>query len=288
MNKKIVTLILLPLTLFLKAQLPQTDIYIYEVKKTKTAVLLHKGENFTKRFGYNNQPYFLSDSKNVIFVSEQDDKQTDVFNYEIKTKKTTQITHTKTSEYSPMISPDGKTISVEMVEPDSTQRLWLLNMDGTPLRSFAQKEDSIGYYCWLNSDSILFYKLSNPHSLHAYGLTQQKDVWLADNITRAFKPINKYSFFYVIKEKDKTTIRVYDSRLKKSIDYADAKIENEDFIWDKDFGLMKSDGTKIMRYNPEIKTWLEVADFSGHDVKKITRFAFSPNGKYLAIVNQKK
>ncbi len=270
-----------------KAQLPETDIFLYEIKKTATTVILHKGENITNRAGYDNQPFFMPDNKTILFVSIKEDKQADIYKYEIKSKKITPLTHTTTSEYSPVLSPDGKSISAVVVETDSTQRIWSVKPDGSSQSLLTEQEDSIGYYTWLNNDTLLFYKLSDPHSLHAYSLSQHKDVWLADNITRSFKACDKNTFFYVLKEKDKNTVRHYDIRIKKSSEYAVAKAENEDFIWDKTLGLVKSEGAKLLRYKPEIKTWLEIADFSGAGVAKITRFAFSANGRYLAFVSNK-
>ncbi len=288
MNKKICSLfsILLLITRGF-AQLPDSDIYLYEVKKKGHTLMLHKGENVTKRSGYDNQPFFMPDNKSFIYVSIQAEGQADVYRYELRSKKSVQVCHTTQSEYSPVLCPDGKHLSVVMVEKDSTQRIWQMNTDGTGSTVLTEREDSIGYYCWLNKDSILFYKLSNPHSLHAYSLSQQKDTWLADNITRSFKPCDKYSFFYVLKEKDRNLIMRYDTRLKKATVYATAKPDNEDFIWDKELGLIKSEGSKLLRWQPELKTWVEVAEFSGAGIGKITRFTFSANGHYLAIVGNK-
>lgn len=294
--------VFIPLLVFtatlLKAQMPESDIWLYEIKKTPTGIILHKGMNITNRPGYDNQPHFSPDNKLLYFVSVREDKQADIYNYNIGNKKTVQLTHTPESEYSPTVTPDKKSLACVVVLTDSSQIVLPLDIKTGYAASYPDHKtrfedkqisafDSVGYFSFLNADTVLYYKLSNPHSLHARSISKGTDVVIAENITRAFKPALKNNFFYVVKEDKKNTVRMYDVRLKKSEEYAAAKTENEDFSWDKTLGLIKSDGSKLMRYNPEIKTWVELGDFSAAGISKITRFAISPNGRFLALVSNK-
>ena len=269
------------------SQLPNSDIYLFTVKRIKNTIIVKNGENITKREGYDNQPFFTPDNKSLLFVSIKEDKQSDIYKYELGSKKIKQITKTPVSEYSPIITLDGKFISTVVVESDSTQRIYKYDISGKINPILVMDEDSVGYYTWLNKDSILYYKLTSPHSLYLYDIKNKHAEWIANEPTRSFKPIMNFSFFYCVKEKNENKVRFYNMRLKKSEEYVVVKKENEDFSWDKILGLLKSDGTKIMRYNDDIKTWVEMADFSAFGVGKITRFALSPNGRYIAIVGNK-
>lgn len=272
---------------FAHAQLPESDIFLFEIKRTGNTVIVKKGENITKRPGYDNQPSFTPDNKSMLFVAIKEDNQADIYSFSLGSKKTTQITFTKESEYSPVILPDKKTFSAVVVEADSTQRVWTYDLAGKQKPVPVMPEDSVGYYSWINKDSIIYYKLTSPHSLHVFDIKNKKDTWITNEPLRSFRPIKNFSFFYGTKEKSGNTVRIYNMRLKRSEEYAIVKTSNEDFIWDKTMGLIKSEGSKIMRYNDDVKTWVELADFSAFGINKITRFAFSPNGRWLAVVNNK-
>jgi hypothetical protein len=277
------------------AQLPDTDIWLYKLGKTKKGVILKEGKNITSRPGYDNQPYFTSDGRSVYFVSIREDKQSDIYRYDLRSKKIIQVTKTATSEYSPMLTPDEKKMSVVMVETDSTQRLWTFDYNVKNETLLTEKNetllienvDSVGYYAWLNKDSLLYYKLTEPHSLHALSVSTGKDAWICNAPTRAFKPTKNRNFFYVIKGKDGNEVRIYNYKLKKTEVLTTVKPETEDFIYDKNLGLVKSEGSKLMRFDERLKMWMEVADFSSSGIKKITRFAISNDGRWLAIVDNK-
>ena len=287
MKKLLVGILTIILSKVSVAQLPESDIYLFEIKKTGNTVIVKKGENITNRPGYDNQPAFNPDGKSLLYVSIKEDKQSDIYSYSLGSKKVKQLTATPVSEYSPIVTPDGKHYSAVVVEADSTQRVYKYDLQGKTGTSLVMEEDSVGYYYWLNKDSILYYKLTSPHSLHVYDIKNKKDAWIANEPTRAFRPVKNFSFFYCTKEKTANVVRIYNTRLKRSEEYATTKSGVEDFIWDKTMGLIKSDGSKIMRYNDEFKTWVELGDFSAFGINKITRFAFSANGKWLAVVSNK-
>src|SRR4051812_9271744 len=96
---------------------PSSDIVIVEIKKHhdfKThADELSFGapKRITDFVGYNNQPYFMADGRSVLYTSNRN-KQTDIYRYDVASGKTTQVTDTSESEYSPTLMPDGKNISV--------------------------------------------------------------------------------------------------------------------------------------------------------------------------------
>ena len=56
---------------------------------------------------YNSNPYFSPDDKYIIYNAYRD-FETDIFTYNIESKKITNITNTKVSESNPIWSPDGK------------------------------------------------------------------------------------------------------------------------------------------------------------------------------------
>jgi WD40 repeat protein len=275
------------------AQAPDSDIWLFEIDKTEKDIQFKKGINATNNPGYDNQPFFSPDNRQLLFTSIREGTQSDIYRFDLRSKKTTQITKTKVSEYSPMMTPDLAFISVVVVEQDSSQRIWKFKNTSTkneiPTTELQEQLvdgnlDSVGYYWWLNNDSLIYYKLTQPHSLWVADLKSQKHVFLCQDPTRSFRVSGYKKFIYGFKGKDKSQIREYDWRTMHSTLITEVALESEDFIWHQQLGLLKSEGKKLMRFDGDKKVWLELADFSSFEMKKITRFAFSPNGKWLAVV----
>jgi hypothetical protein len=268
------------------AQLPETDIWLFKIEKKDRHYFYSNPLNVTHRKGYDNQPSFSTDGKSILYVSIGDDKQADIYSYDIKKKQAINLTKSEVSEYSPTIIPSHLGFSTVVVEKDSSQRIWQYNLDGTFDKIIAETTDSIGYHTWLNKDTMLYYKLTQPHSLRAVNLKNSEDVWICDNPSRAFKKIGKGSqFIYAIKDSTKIHYRIYNPTLRESKLYATAIGVNEDFIWHQEFGLVISDNSDLKKYNEQTKTWDILFSFSNVGIKRITRFNFDSKTKQLVIVD---
>lgn len=283
LNRLVIFLICVPVFVF--SQLPETDLWLFKIKTENKQLQLGEGKNITARKGYDNQPFFTPDDKHILYVSIRDDKQADVYSYEIAKEQILQLTKTKVSEYSPIYTPDNKAISCVVVEADSTQRLWLYDLSGAAIKCFNEGIDSIGYYNWLSKDTLLYYKLTEPHSLRAYYKFNGQDVWIANSPSRAFKKTKGNVFIYAIKDTVSIQYRMYNTIIKRSDIYANHISKNEDFVWNINLGLLKSEGTQILRYDEKASSWLTLFDLKSVGIKKITRFAFDSKNKQLVIVD---
>ena len=268
------------------AQMPETDIWLFKIDKKDGKFVYSNPLNINNRAGYDNQPVFSSDDKSILYVSIDNSQQADIYRYDIKTKLHVNVTKTQVSEYSPTIMPGGSGYSSVVVEQDSAQRIWEYSLTGSFVKISHQGTDSVGYHTWLNKDTLLYYKLTNPHSLRVLDLTSDKDSWICDNPTRAFKKIeNSSRFIYGVKETSSIQYRIYDPVLRESKFYATHNSLSEDFIWHPELGLIKSENAELLHYNEQSKTWEVLFSFSGIGVKKITRFVFDSKSKQLAIVS---
>jgi hypothetical protein len=286
MKKTIVFLSFISLKIF--SQLPETELFLANVEIKNNLIKIKSAEKISSHKGYNNQPCFINKDAEILFAADvASDNKTHICDYNISSKKTERLGITNTSEYSPNPLPNKKDFSVVMVEEDSMQRVWVFNLPkGDNKYCLSQQTDSVGYYTWLGNDSILYYKLSKPHSLHVLNTKTNQDVWLCDNPARSFKKINSTTFFYVIRNEKQNTVYVFDIRTKKATEFAaDNNIVNQDYNWHPILGLLKSEGGKLFRYAKDTKVWVELVDFSSFGIKKITRFAISDNGKYIAFVS---
>jgi hypothetical protein len=267
-------------------QLPETDIWLFKISEKDNKYIYSNPLNITHRAGYDNQPIFTADNKSILYVSIGNDKQADVYQYTISKKQSLNMTKSDVSEYSPTILSNGLGFSAVVVEKDSTQRVWKFNLDGTFSSIAHQGTDSVGYHTWLNNDTLLYYKLTNPHSLRVLNLKTNEDVWICNNPCRAFKKVgNSSQFIYAIKDSGSVVFRIYNPALRESKIYTTYSSTNEDFIWHSELGLIKSENSDLLRYNEQTKSWEILFSFSNLGIKKITRFVFDSKTKQLAIVS---
>jgi len=268
------------------AQLPETDLWLFDLEKKENVYQAVNPRNITNRPGYDNQPAFTTDGRSILYVSIRGDGQADIYRYDIKSKLQTNLTKSKVSEYSPTILPDESGFSVVVVEADSTQRVWMMAFDGSFMKFASDVTDSVGYHSWLNADTLLYYKLTEPHSLHALSLKTGRDVWICDQPSRAFRKTGAGSqFIYAIKTGNALEFRIYKPATKESRVYASYPSPNEDFVWHPELGLVKAENADLLRFHEKTGKWETLFSFAGAGIKKITRFAFDPKTKRLVVVN---
>lgn len=273
-------------SLTLSAQMPETDIWLFKIEQKEGKYVYSNPLNVTHRTGYDNQPTFSLDGKSILYVCIDSTKQADIYQYSISKKTSVNLTWSDVSEYSPTILPNKLGFSCVVVEKDSSQHVELFEANGIHPKICPLYGDSVGYHTWLNADTLLYYKLTEPHSLRVLDIKSNKDVWVCDYPTRAFKQIGKSSrFIYGIKDSVSTQFRMYNPALRESSLYATYPSLNEDFIWHTELGLIKSEDSDLLKYNEQAKTWEVLFSFSNLGIKKITRFVFDAKNKQLAIVS---
>ena len=165
---------LLP-TVYCSAQLPDCDIFLLDIKDSAGQISFRNPVNITNRKGYDNQPAFSPDGKYLLYSSQKDSAgQTDILKYDLQSKTISPFTKTPTSEYSPTFTPDGKSISVVMVESDSAQRLWKFPLAGGEPTCVMKNVASVGYHAWINKDSVALFILTKRSEEHTSELQSQR------------------------------------------------------------------------------------------------------------------
>ena len=177
-------------------------------------------------------------------------------------------------------------MSVLHVTLDSIQAVKLLDLKTfTITNSNFSSFDSAGYYHFLNADTVLYYKLTEPHTLRYFVNSTKEDGFLGEHPCRTFKTVNRHSFMFGVKDSSSTRYFLYDVRLQKASLYASINSVNEDLIWHPIHGLLVSHQATILKYDPLQQKWDVLYDLSTFGIKKITRFCFDKKNKYLVVVN---
>lgn len=274
-------------TAYCFSQLPDCDIWLLNIKDSMGQISFHNPVNITNRKGYDNQPVFSSDGKYILYSSQRDSGgQTDVYKYDLTAKQITRFTKTPTSEYSPTIMPDGKNISVVMVEKDSTQRLWKFPLAGGVPVCIMKNIDSIGYHCWINKDSIAIFVLTKPSfTLQEANINSQKTKVIADSIGRCMK-MKDGNLWYATKSGHFRN--VYEFDLKSKTPLIKGMIESEDFLLrGKNEIWSVSDNSILSGYMNSKAGANEVVNLEQFGITNPARIAISPDGKKLAVVSVK-
>jgi len=272
---------------------PASDIFVIEVgsKRNKETEDLEPNFSEPKKItdyaGYNNQPFFLPDGHKILYTSIRN-SQADIYQYDLKSGKTTQVTSTPESEYSPTLMPDGKNISVVRVEKDGTQRLWKFPLTGGgALSLILENVKPVGYHHWIDDHTLALFVLGStgkPNTLQIADTRTGKSEIVAENPGRILRKVpdrNQFSFVHKISDQH-WEIKYFDMRSHTIASFVETLPGVEDYAWLNGALLMGKD-SKLYAVRPFTgRKWTEVGDLSKSGIKRITRIAVS--GNRIAIV----
>ncbi len=276
----------------LHAQLPNTQVYVFDVAVKDTTVTFTKPQYLTafNQRGYNNQPYFLD--RNVLLLSVQlpEMQQPDIFSFDLNNRTQTRMTRTLAGEYSPKGMGDGRRFSAvrqEYIGRDTVLRLWEfptnLQDNGRPVFKYI---NGIGYYEWLNSQQLALFLVGSPNTLALASADTDRPRTLATSVGRCFRRLPNGNLAYVSKETPSWTIvekNLY--RLTEAPRIITTCVSGtEDFAVLRDGSYLMAGGSKIYRYDPiRSPEWKEVVDLRFYGIRNISRMETNGFGK-LAIV----
>ncbi len=268
------------------AQLPDTDIFLADIKYDLGKISFSNLVNLTNRNGYDNQPSFTPDGKSLLYVSVMDSIQSDIYQYDFRTKNKFRMTRTPESEYSPSYSPDARTISAVRVDGDKGQRFYNFPLKDITHPVFVKHTDSIGYYCWLNDSMLSMFILGNTFTLEILNVRTSERKLIASDIGRCMKlSPDKKNLFFVIKQNGRFwgIFRMDVQSLQLTRVITTLK-ENEDFAILPDGTLLMGSEGKLFKFKPDAdKDWQMIADFTS-TMKAFYRIAINPKGDRIAFV----
>ncbi|HEY0971408.1 MAG TPA: M20/M25/M40 family metallo-hydrolase [Gemmatimonadales bacterium] len=273
----------------LGAQAPDTEIFLAPLRIENGAAVVGTPVNVTNRAGYDNQPSFTPDGRAILYASQRDG-QTDVYRYGIGDRRTTQVTDTPESEYSPSVAPDGQSITMVRVEADSAQRLWQLPLTGRRAPHLLLPEvKPVGYYAWADRTTLALFVLGGegaPNTLQVARRGQSRTDTILSGIGRSLHPVpgkKTVSFVHaaaaprVIIELDPSTGSL--RRLGMPL------MGSDDFAWLDRSSILMARGSELYQLRVDGEgEWTKVADLAAPEIGTITRLAVSPRGDWLALV----
>lgn len=268
---------------------PDSDIFLAQILRSGDSLSLSAAQNITQRDGYDNQPAFLTDATALLYTAIDASGQADIWRYELRTRRSTRLTHTAESEYSPTMMPGSTRFSVVRVERDSTQRLWSFRLDGSDPQLVLEALAPIGYHAWLDQFRVAVYVLGTPSTLHVLRRDGSEDEVRASHIGRTIQRVPAQDWYsFVQLDSTRTPWIVAQpfaggavSRLVRLPD------DDEFYTWAPDGTLLSASNGAIVRWNGvsgEGSAWVPVPSASGIPARNISRLAVSPDGRWLAFV----
>ena len=238
-------------------QPPAPEVFLAQVDPSGRG--LHSWVNISQSPGYDNQPSFLPDSSAVLFSSNRDGKQTDIYRYDIAKQSLTQLTKTAEPEYSPIVTPDGRTFSVIRVEPGDVQRLWRFNLDGSNPRLVLETIQPVGYHVWTDATHLALFILGakgSPATLQFADTTTGTASVIASGIGRSILNRPKTGTVSFVTTGASRMIREFDPKSLSATGDIVAPLEgSQDAAWLPDGRLLMAAGTKISVWTPGSAGW---------------------------------
>ncbi len=270
--------------------LPNSNVYLLELEY-RDSILLFKNPQFLtnfNKFGYNNQPAFISNSELLLTVGMNNENQTDIYLLDLDKKQKMRLTKTAESEYSPKPTLDKLFFSVVRVETDAdrSQRLWQYPLDrkdaGKPVFKYLR---GIGYYHWLDRFKVALFNVASTNYLSIGDTRDESTKHLSPNVGRCFQtsPNGRLVFVHKLTD-DRWVIKAMDKNTLNVEEIAPTLPGSEDFVILSDGSLLMGKGSRLYTLHPlKNSEWKEVVDLKNIGIYNVSRMALSSDGK-LAVV----
>jgi hypothetical protein len=264
---------------------PATDIYLAPIKLMPMAPAMGPARVATENpGGYDNQPFFGPDARAMLFTSNRDGKQTDIYFVELMTRQIRQFTSTPESEYSPTVMPDDAGISVIRVETDGTQRVWRFDEQGAKPAIVARDVKPAGYHAWVDGKRLAVFVLGQPPTLQIVDVASGKATVIARDVGRSIhrRPESgTISFAHRVDGRWVVREWVPASGDVRDLIPALEGSGDRDMAWGPDGTLFMTKGGEVHWWRPGQSGWTLLADAG---IGTLSRLAVSPDGRWMALV----
>jgi hypothetical protein len=289
-------------TIFLSFTLQTTlaqggfDIWVMDTKRKgkKFKILPETAKTLTNRPEYDNQPNFINEYQ-LVFSAADENGNHDIIVYNFISGKFTNLSKTEDrSEFSPTLTDCGQYVSAVVMEPDSTQRLWLYPTNFGEPELLYDDIAPVGYYDWYDNKAAMFI-LGNPNKL-IYARGKGDLLEIDDHIGRAIKRRPRTSqISYLSMKSPKETgdglelpIRTFDIKSGKTEVLGFGLAGSLDFIWQDNHYMLMAQGNNIFQKKSNHSKWEFLGEIKTETHQNISRMAYSPDLNKLVVVMQRK
>jgi hypothetical protein len=261
-----------------------TEIYLAPMKFGPSGPLVGPARNVSENpKRYDNQPAFGGDGRTMLFTSNRDGAQTDIYFLELQTRQIRQFTRTPESEFSPTVMPDEAGVSVIRVEADGTQRVWMFPAGGGTPTLVLPDVKPAGYHAWIDAARLAVFVLGQPPTLQIASTRGGPAEVAASAIGRSLQRRPTGTISFVQREGERWIVKEYDpsSRAVRTVVPALEGSEERDTAWGPDGSLFMTRGGEIHAWRPGDEGFRLVGD---PGIGTLSRMTVSPDGRWMALV----
>lgn len=285
--KFLLLLFVICLNLSVYSQQTNPEIFLFSIEKNADKFTFTGGKNITNNAGYDNQPSFSIDNRSILFTSNRNGKDTNIYEYFLADGKTEQLTASEDNEYTAK-DFDGKTIN--FIREGKTQEMTIYKFDRqTKQESPALKiKEPIAYYAFNSKGDALVWV---RYAFFIHWVNSEKNInrfvtdYAQPSTPQLIPNSDNFSF---IKRLPNDELWIYEfnptnQAVRPIVQPKDSKIT---YCWLPDGSLLTGSGTKLFKFDEKKdKRWVEIADLASFGIKDIGRVAISSDGKNLALVS---
>ena len=280
-------LVFFALTSLTFSQQPNPEIFLFSIEKNADKFTFSGGKNITNNAGYDNQPSFSLDNRSILFTSNRNGKDTNIYEYFLADGKTEQITTSEDNEYTAK-DFDGKTINFIREGKGQEMTLWKYDRQTKQESNALKIKEPVAYYAFNSKGDALVWV---RYAFFIHWVNPEKNInRFVTDYAQASTPqlIPNSDNFSFIKRLPNDELWIYEfnpsnQAVRPIVQPKDGKIT---YSWMPDGSLLTGSGTKLYKFDEKTdKRWVEVADLATFGIKDIGRLAVSFDGKYLALVS---
>jgi dipeptidyl aminopeptidase/acylaminoacyl peptidase len=278
---------------------PATEVFLAPLTVIGGSLTVGTPENISNSPGYDNQPLFAPDGRTLYFTSARGDvsskcgsPQTDIYAFDLQSRRVTPVTGTPECEYSPTVTPDGRHLSAVRVEADGTQRLWRFGLDGSRPSLVLADVKPVGYHAWLDSQRLALFVLGQPSTLLIADASTGKAEVVASNIGPSIqrRPRGGISFVQQSGDREHRTFTITELAMERGkpvtrpLTSAVAGATQVHIAWTPDDTLLMAHAGTLHAWKPGSSAWVAAADLAALGLENVTRLAVNPAGDRIALV----
>ena len=290
MNRlKLIVLLLLLLGLNFSnfSQQPNSEIFLFAVEKNGDKFAFSGGKNITNNAGYDNQPSFTLDNRSILFTSNRNGKDTNIYEYFLADGKLEQITSSTDNEYTAK-DFDGKTLNFIREGSDQTMTIFKYDRQSKQESLALKNKEPVAYYAFNSKGDALVWV---RYAFFIHWVNPEKNInrFVTDygqpSTPQLIPNTDNFSF---VKRLPSDELWIYEfnpsnQAIRPIIQNRDGKIN---YAWMNDGSLLIGSGTKLFKFDEKTdKRWVEIGDLSSFGIKDILRLAVSSDGKNLAVAS---
>ncbi len=291
-------LFLLAVAIGLQAQpeYPKSNLYLFKVNQEDDGSISFTEPRYLTAFnseGFNNDPFFFSNTELYISVKEPGAAQSDLYKLDLENQTKLRVTETPEPEFVPALMPEYYTFSAIRTEKDGQDdvyRLWQFPIDqltnGKPVFKYLS---GIKDYLWLNSREIAIYKEEDPTTISIVNTANDNIQTLATNVGPCMLRLPNGNLAYVQKSRYDDW-KIMEKNLYRRREPARTLIETlpnaDHFAVLPSGALIMGKGSKLYQYNKFTDdNWTEVADLRFYEIRNITKVIVSPDFQVVIVAD---